>query len=244
MKIKVLDKPVFRNVKMMCDEVIDEKLEQYEAIKTCFAKHNFTIIAGKMGQGKTSLAINMLRSKNIWKKTFNDIYVVIPEISLHSIADKDNVFLKYLDDGEHLYHEYDEVVLSDIYDKLLENSREGNNSLLLVDDMGSQFKTNHKAEAVLNKIIIKMRHLKTSVVLLGQNIYQMPKKWREVATNLITFNLGKSQMEKIFNEFYDLKKEQFIELMKLYQHPHDYLILCLKHQRIFYNWDEVSFEDD
>jgi DNA replication protein DnaC len=242
MKIKELDKPKFRNVKMMCDDVIDSKLEEYEAIKTCFSKHNFSIIAGKMGQGKTSLTINLIR--NIFKKIFHEIYVIIPEISLQSISEKDNIFMKYLNDEDHLYHEYSSDVLDTIYDKLQENSNNGYNSLLVIDDMGSQFKTNKLAEATLNKIIIKMRHLKTSVFLLGQNIYQMPKKWREVCTNLITFNLGKSQMEKIFNEFYDIKKEQFTELMKLFTNPHDYLVLCLKHQRIFYNWDEVILDEE
>lgn len=237
MHIKELKKPKFNNVKMICDEIIDEKLETFECVKTCFSKHNFSIIAGKQGQGKTSLTINIIR--NIFKKTFNDIYVIIPEISLHSIDDKDNIFLKYLDDGEHLYHDYTPEILQEIYDKLLENSKEGYNSLVVIDDFGNKFKTDKECEDILNKMIIKMRHLKTSIWLLCQNIYQCPLKWRELATNLITFNIGKSQMEKVFTEYYNMSKEDFIELMKLFQNPHDYLILNLKHNRIFYNFDEV-----
>jgi hypothetical protein len=87
-----------------------------------------------------------------------------------------------------------------------------------------------------------MRHLKTSILLLAQNIYQNPKKWREVATNLICFDLGKSQMEKIFNEFFDYKKEQFDEIMKLYKNPWDYLLLNLKYKRLFFDFNEVIFD--
>jgi mRNA-degrading endonuclease RelE of RelBE toxin-antitoxin system len=82
----------------------------------------------------------------------------------------------------------------------------------------------------------------TSILLLTQNIYQNPKKWREVATNLICFDLGKSQMEKIFNEFFDYKKEQFDAIMKLYKNPWDYLLLNLKHKRLFFDFNEIVFE--
>ena len=89
-----------------------------------------------------------------------------------------------------------------------------------------------------------MRHLKTTVILLCQNIYQLPKQWREIATNLITYNLGKSQMGKIFAEFYDYKENEFQQIMKLYKQPHDYLLLNLKHNRLFYRFDkEIVFRE-
>ena len=244
LQIKTLDKPKLTKVKMVCDVPIDPKLEKYESIKTAFSRHNFTILCGLMGQGKTSTTLSLL--KNVWKGCFNDIFVIIPEISLQSISDKDNVFQNEEDinNPDHLYHEYNAEVLETIYDKLIENSTDGYTSLLIIDDFGANFKTDKAAEKVLNKIIIKMRHLKTTILLLGQNIYQMPKKWREVATNLICFNLGKSQMKKIFDEFFDYKQDQFDQIMKLYKDPHDYLLLNLKHKRLFYKFDEVLFPDD
>lgn len=241
MIIKQLAKPKLSQTKMMCDEIIDAKLERYEAIKTAWGKHNFTIICGLMGQGKTSTTISLFNGKNApLNNVYHDLFVIIPEISLQSIAEKDNIFSKYCDE-EHMYHDYNESVLNTIYEKMLENSADGYTSCLIIDDFGSSFKSDAEAEKVLNKIIIKMRHLKCSIFLLGQNIYQMPKKWREVATNLLCFNLGKSQMVKIFDEFYAYKKAQFDEIMKLYQSPHDFLLLNLKHKRLFYQWNEVLF---
>jgi len=226
---------------MKCDTIIDPKLEKYDAVRCAFSQCNFTILCGKMGQGKTSLAINLLRGP--LHKCYHNMYVIIPEISLHSIAPKDNIFINNVPE-ECLYHEYSEAVLEDIYTKLLEHAHENEFSFLLIDDMGALFRKDKQAEVVLNKIITKMRHLKTTVMLLGQNIYQLPKKWREVATNLITYNLGKSQMAKIFEEFYDYDEKQYKQIMKLYKNPHDWLLLNLKHRRLFFKFDaEVIFEE-
>ena len=46
-------------------------------------------------------------------------------------------------------------------------------------------------------------------------------------------------MEKVFTEYYNVSKEQFLQLMSLFENPHDFLILNLKHNRIFYDFDEV-----
>ena len=52
--IKKLTKPKLPIVKMTCDVPIDKKLLEHEAIKVCFSMYSFSIIAGKMGSGKTS----------------------------------------------------------------------------------------------------------------------------------------------------------------------------------------------
>lgn len=238
--IKKLTKPKLPIVKMTCDVPIDKKLLEHEAIKVCFSMYSFSIIAGKMGQGKTSTTLSLLKS--VFNGCFHNIFVIIPENSLNSIPQKDNMFLPKENESKYIYHEYNVETLQEILDMLTEESGEGYSSLLIIDDMGSQFKSNKEAEKILNHIIIRMRHLKTSILLLTQNIYQNPKKWREVATNLICFDLGKSQMEKIFNEFFDYKKEQFDEIMKLYKNPWDYLLLNLKHKRLFFDFNEILFE--
>lgn len=241
MIIKQFSKPKIPKVLMTCDNPIDDKLLKHEAIKTCFSTYNFTIIAGKMGQGKTSTTLSLLKS--VFGRCFHNIFVIIPENSLNSIPEKDNLFLPKENENKFIYHEYNEQSLGEIYDMLVEDSGDGYSSILIIDDFGSEFKTNKTAEKILNKIIIRMRHLKTSIMLLTQNIYQNPKKWREVATNLLVFDLGKSQMEKIFNEFFDYKKEQFDEIMKLYKNPWDYLLLNLKHKRLFFDFNEILFEE-
>ena len=241
MKVLKIEPPTMGKVEMMCDKCIDPKLEKYEAVKCAFSQCNFTLVCGKIGQGKTTLAINLIR--NPLEYVYHHIYVIIPEISLHSIAPKDNIFINRIPD-DCIYHEYSESVLNELYERLLEHGKNNEFSLLVIDDMGALFRKDKGAEVVLNRIITKLRHLKVTVMLLAQNIYQLPKRWREGATNLITYNLGKSQMEKIFKEFFDYKEKEFQQIMKLYKHPHDWLLMNLKYKRLFYQFEgEVVFEE-
>jgi len=243
MQVLSLKTPKLERTKMICDDCIDPKMAKYPAVECAFSQCNFTILAGKMGQGKTSLFISMMRKGGPLYHCYNNIYTIIPEVSLHSIAKKDNIFLNNLEEDS-LYHEYNTDVLEELYQKLEGHANENEYSMLCIDDMGPLFRRKDTL-VLLNKIITKMRHLKTTVILLCQNIYQLPKLLREIATNLITYNLGKSQMAKIFEEFYNYKDTQFRQIMKLYKNPHDWLLLNLKFNRLFYKFDsEVVFAEE
>lgn len=241
MRIIKHQKPKIGSVKMNCDECIDEKLETNgEAVKVCFSRPNFTILSGGMGSGKTSFMIKLL--KGALRKTHHDMYVIIPEISLNSIAENDNIFTKYLDD-DHLYHEYNEEVLEEIYEKVKANAAEGCYSMLLIDDFGAQMKSNKKAEEVLQKFITKMRHLKLGQIwVLCQNYYQMPKKLRELATNCVLWNSNKELNKKLFQEQIQIKENDFNELMEHCPTTHDWILFNIKYKRIFNkDWDEICF---
>lgn len=240
-ELKPLAKPKLKKVEMACDTIIANKLTKFPVIDQCFSRTNFTIVTGLMGQGKTTLAVQMINS--LYGHVFGDIYVVMPEDSIASIPDKSN-FTKHLDPDEHLYHEYNEDTLNAIYEKLKSNSADGNYSLLLLDDFGNDYK-NKACEKLLNRIIIRMRHLRCCVMILAQNIYQLPKKMREVASNLVTYNLGKAQMEKIFREFMNMKEAEFLEVMRLYKDPHDYLLLNIRKQKLYYKMEaEIVLKQD
>ena len=242
MQVVDLVKPKMKGVTMKCDEIIDDKLLKYPAVECAFGMANFTLLTGKMGQGKTSVLISLLRGPLY--RCYTNCFVIIPQVSLQSISKKDNIFLNNVEE-EYIYNEYSEEVLDEIYNKLLVASADGEHSILAIDDFGAMFKKDKYAATVLNKIITKMRHLRVSVILLCQNIYQLPKGWREIATNLITYNLGKSQMNKIFKEFYDYKDDQFHQIMRLYKNPHDWLLLNLKHRRLFFKLEkEIIFNED
>lgn len=243
MKIVEQDKPKLATVKMNCDGAIDPKLEKNgEAVKVCFSRPNFTIFSAGMGAGKTSLVISML--KGFMRRTHHNMYVIIPEISLHSISEKDNIFSKYLDE-EHMYHEYNEETLNEIYDKVKANAEKNEYSMLIIDDFGAQMKGDKKCEQILQKIITKLRHLKLGQTwILTQNYYQMPKKLRELATNIVLWNTNKGQNKKIFEEAFQMKQNQFLELMKETPTSHDWVLLSLKYKRMFNkNWDEILIDE-
>lgn len=238
MKIIELEKPKLPNVRMLCDDIIDKKLEEFPAILTCFGTSSTTVISGGTGSGKTTFVLQLM--KKIFKKVFHQIILMMPENSFRSISPEDNIFAKYLE-KENIYHEYNPEVLAEIEEKIEEASAEGYFTLLIIDDFGSVLKNKVEAKQ-LQTMFLKNRHLRLSVFVLCQNFYQMPKIVREIANNAIIFNTNKSQNEKFYTEMFSGKKKDWDELMKMMTTSHDYLLVSLKHKKLFYNWNQIIFE--
>jgi len=166
---------------------------------------------------------------------------MMPEVSFKSISDKSNPFLKI--DPENIYHEFNAETLGEVYDKIEQNSADGYYTLLIIDDYGADIKVKAN-EMILNQMFLKQRHLRLTSFVLVQNYYMMSKKLREVVTNLVMFNTNKSQNFKVFRELFDLKPDQYMDLLKMAPTAHNYIMLNLKYKRIFVDWNEVSFEDE
>ena len=161
--IKPLKKPELGNIKMNCDKVIHKKLTEFPMTNDAWATNNFTVIVGKMGQGKTSLLTNLV--KNVFNKCFENIYLIMPENSRSSI--ENDIFSKHLP-AEQLHDTLSEEGLTEIYERLQESSKEKENSMLIIDDFQAQLKEPAIVKT-LQKIITKMRHLRCSIFLLQQN---------------------------------------------------------------------------
>lgn len=232
--INELKKPKIEYVKMNCDKCIDERLTKYEMIEDCFSKTSFNVIVGKMGQGKTSLVVSLC--KTVFRKCFEYIYVFIPEGSRRSI--EDDIFGKNLPE-EQLYSNLSEEGLNEVYELIKKNAEEGYHSLLIIDDFQAQLKEKPILK-VLEKIITKMRHLKTSIFLLQQNFQKLEKSLRELTTNLILFNVGKSQLEKVFIEILSMKRDLFNDILKIaYKDSHDWICINFRSNRIYSKFDEI-----
>jgi len=233
------NKPKLPKVSFECDYTIDSKLEEIPAIKQCFSKSSTTILSGGCGSGKTTFVIQMV--KGVFNRCFEDIFLIIPENSFQSFSAKDkSYFHKYLPE-ENIIHEFDLDVLGEVYSKLEENTANKHNTLIIIDDWADRLK-DKPIEKMLSKIFLKNRHLRTSVMILTQNYFMIPKKIREITNNLVMFNTNKSQNEKMFEEQFDMKHAQFNELMDLLPTTHDYLLLNLKYKKIYHNWNEIVFD--
>jgi thymidine kinase len=238
--IKELKKPKLGNVKMSCDCVIHKKLTEYPMTNDAWATNNFTVIVGKMGQGKTSLMTNLV--KNVFNKCYENIYLFMPENSRTSI--ENDIFTKHLPEDQ-LFDTLSEEGLFDVYERLQESSKEKENSLLIIDDFQAQLKEKDILK-VLQKIITKMRHLRCTIILLQQNFQALQKSLRELVSNLIVFDLGKSQLSKIFLEIVQMNKEQYEKLVKVaFVDPHDWILINFhRSKKVYKMFDEITFDDD
>ena len=235
MNIIQLKKPNLHKIKMNCDECIDEKLLEYPMVKDVWSHTSFNIIVGKMGQGKSSLMVNLV--KNVFKKCFAKIYIFIPESSRKSI-DKD-IFGRHLPEDQ-LFDTLNEENLEYVYNRLQEDTEEGDFSLLIIDDFQVQLK-DIRIVAILERIITKMRHLRCTVFLLNQNYVKLVKNLRLLVSNIILFNVGKSALDFIFDETIQLDKKKYQALIdNCFVNKNDWILINVNgSKKIYRMFDEV-----
>lgn len=237
--IEELKKPDLESVKMNCDEIIDAKLMKYPMVQDVWAKTSFNVICGKMGQGKTSLITNLVTS--VFKKCFDRIYIFIPTISRKSIDN--DIYGRFLPEDQ-IYDDLTIESLNELYDKLKASSDEKEFSLIIIDDFQTQLK-NTDILLVLKKIITKMRHLRCTIFLLQQNYTALDKSLRQLVSNIILFNLGKSQLTKIFEEVITIKKSVYDQLIDfVYTEKNDWMLLNVNgNKNIYKNFDQIIIKN-
>ena len=233
-----LDIPQFN-----CDSnVLGEHLNEhpFTQLLNCYG---FLTIIGRPQQGKTSLAISLITQKKpkIYKKTHHHILILMPTNSIASL--KSNPF-RVLDEGN-FYNELNENTISDIYERIDEYSKRDEKTLLFIDDMTADLKRNKIVENTLKRIVYNRRHLKTNIILTAQSYVNIPLDIRKCITSCIMFRPPKKEMEILFNELIESKKEMFIEVMKMvFDEKHNFLFVNIPSQRLFKNFDELIISEE
>lgn len=237
--IKQHPKIDLKPIKMNCDFKLNSKLDETELTKSFFNKTNFTLIVGSCGSGKSTFTISFL--KQLYRKIFNNIYLVMPPSSRASI--QDNPFEDLADDKVH--DELDEDTINYIYEMLKVNSEDDETSLLILDDVQRALKDKFVLKSFKN-IIANRRHLKTTTFCLVQNYNALDKSLRSLATNIICFgNLTPSQFEIIREEHLNIDKDTFKKIRKMcYTEPHDWMLINCDTERIFKKFDEIIYEEE
>jgi len=238
MHIETLDKPNLKKVKMNVDDIIDDKLMKYPMSADLFSRTSFNIILGKMGQGKTSLITNFV--KTIFRRCFEHMIVFIPTGSRRSI--ENDIYGKHLPEAD-LYDALTADNLDEVIEKIEENADNEENTLIIIDDFQSALK-DPDVLARLQKIVTRMRHMRTTIFILQQNFQKMAKFMRELVTNVITFNVGKSQLDKLFEETVQLDKNKFQALIDLaFQERNDWIAINVNGNRNVYRmFDRIVLE--
>jgi hypothetical protein len=173
------------------------------------------VLTGSGGSGKTSLLLNMFKTKQLYRKKFHNIYYICPSVSFLSV--KEHPFSEH----ENVYHELNYSILEDIFNELValkEKEKKPVYSLIIIDDMADSMK-DPSILKILNRMIIKARHINCCFFFTLQSYYYFPKILRKQITYITIFK------PKNIEEWYSLSKELFNmnqdDALKLYDYIFD-----------------------
>jgi hypothetical protein len=230
--IKKNEKPQLKVCEMLCDTKLHEKLDNYD-LTSFLNNHSTTLFIGRPKSGKTSLLYSFFKSKEIFKNTFDKIFLFQPEQSRASMKDK--LFDKIPDDQK-----FDELNLDNL--QYVEDNLSEYNNVILIDDMTASLKDN-EIKKKLKELVYNRRHKHLSIIFLVQTYLSIEKDIRKLFSNIFIFKCSKKEMEIIFDELVELPKDYILPIMKIvYDKPYQFLFINTDSQRLFKNFDELLLE--
>ena len=230
--LKHYKKPNLPVCEMICDKKIHPKLDKYELTKFLNC-HSTNLLIGKPGSGKTNLIYQIMKS--ITNKCYDKIFLFQPEKSRTSMKDK--LFDQLPKDQK--YEELTFENLKYVNDNL---DDEGNNCIIF-DDMGAYLK-NNDIKKLLKEIVMNRRHKHVSIYFLCQTYFSIERDIRKLFSNLFIFKVSKQELNTIYDELIEHKKEYIDEIIKIiYDTKYNFMFINTDSQRIFKNWDELIIED-
>jgi FtsZ-interacting cell division protein YlmF len=220
------------------------------------------VLTGSGGSGKSSLLLNMMKSKSMYRGKFHNIFYICPSASFSSVAK--HPFEKH----DKVYHELSVELLNDIYHQLIaikervtekkekkekvyedddtesEEEEEIQYSLILIDDMASSLKDNMIAKQ-LSKMIIKARHLCCSFVFTLQSYFYMPKVLRKQITYITIFKpKNYEEWNTLANELMNLNKEDALKIFDyVFNEPYNHIDIDLIKNTYYKNFNELKIKE-
>lgn len=229
-------------VKFNVDGLFNDK------IKPPFPNSSFFLtIIGKPASGKTNLLVNMLTNKNIYKRVFDKVLLVMPKTSIKSL--KNNIFEDLPENQQ--FNELSPEVFEAIkhfraeFDEVDENAKKkprSKNMLLILDDITAQLKEKEN-QKLLIELSTNRRHLKLSIILISQYLRAIPRCVRSQITTLVYFKPANEMDNNIVrDEYINLPKETFYNLMRfVFQNQHDFLFIDKNNESYFKNLNKIIF---
>ena len=146
---------------------------------------------------------------------------------------------------ENMYYELDNNSIDSIYNKIDGFSKNDEKTLLFIDDMTASLKNSKFIIDTFKKMVYNRRHLKLNIIITAQSYVNIPLDIRKNIQNLIMFKPPKKELELVFHELFETKKDKFMDIMRMaYNEKHNFLFLNVPSQRMFKNWDELIIKED
>lgn len=232
------DSPQLKACIMNCDKPLHKKLDKYE-LSRFMNNHSTNLFIGRPGSGKTSLIYSFFKSKELFAKVFHNVFLFQPSHSRASM--KDRMFDQLPDPQKYDELNYDN--LNEVMETIKAEEPKYNNCII-IDDMTSSLKNNDTLK-LLKELIFNRRHLRTSIFFLVQTYHSVPKEIRRLFSNVFVFRISKGEMETIFEELVEKRKDCIQQISKIvFDKPYEFLYINTESQRLFKGWDEIIFKCD
>ena len=233
MNLKINKKPKLKVTKMICDDPLHEKLNEYDLSKFLNC-HSTNLLIGKPGSGKTSTMTSWFQSKLLLKKVYHTIYLFQPSHSTASL--KENIF-------EDLPNKYDELTYETLNDCLekIKNDDSKFCSAIIIDDMTASLKDGD-VKKLLKQLIYNRRHLRTSLFFLCQTYLSIERDIRKLFSNIFIFKVSIQELNLIFEEHIEIPKDDITTIRKfVFDEPYNFLFMNTDSSRLFKNFDEILY---
>jgi energy-coupling factor transporter ATP-binding protein EcfA2 len=196
--------------------------------------HNIWLIVGKKGSGKSTFVLNLLRKKEMYRRHFNNIFLVSPT------AQRDDKFQKLCDELKQTNNCFDECtpdILNDIRERIEtfndeflqdeKNKKKGKkpHNLLILDDCISDLNKGSEIKNIINKMVMNSRHLKLSIWIISQK-YKLISTAIRANADLITFFKNENDIEKKALEEFSIDTSLLDQLEK----PSDFMHVVTRGQ--------------
>lgn len=196
--------------------------------------HNVWLIVGRKGSGKSTFVLNLLRKKQMYRRAFDNIYLVSPTAQRDDKFDK---LCEELSNEDKCFDECSADVLTDIRERVQKfndeflQKKSGKrgvpakkpHSLLILDDCISDLNKGSEIKNVINKMVMNSRHLKLSIWIVSQKFKLISTAIRANADMLTFFN-NKNDVERKSLEEYGIDTK----LLDLLDKPSDFIHFVLR----------------
>lgn len=202
--------------------------------------HSFIVFTGASRSGKTSMIINMLTDRRLFNRVFENVLVICPPSSLKSM--KKNIF-----DGldEHkMFSDLDVESLENVLSQLEVYSEEGENSLLVLDDVTASLK-DKRVQKLLSLIIANRRHLKCSIWVAMQWYNSMPLNLRK-QINVLMMWAPKNfkEVRNIADEMTKYEQDDFKKIVDYcFDKRFNWMLIDRDNNAISKNWNRLEMID-
>ena len=197
-------------------------------------------IIGPSGSGKTSLTVSLIKSKDIFRKRFHNIIVVIPQSSLDSL--KANPFKTLA--TENKYDDLGEDNLDKIIQQVEANREAEELTLLIMDDISNELQDARILKNLM-RLFLNRRHLYLSIICISHSLTgkaALPYSIRKNCSHILLFKPSCS-LEALNQEYLHKPHAQFRELCDyVFDKPHNHMFIHCNTNKLFKNFNTLTIE--